>query len=200
MRLTLHRVGHRFGDGPWLFTDLDIELGDGELCALTGPSGSGKSTLLSILAGWQTPAAGEVHRDGVAGIAWVAQNPFGVAGRTALDHVVLALMAGGLTRRDAEPAAHRTLARFGIDQVAGQAFRQLSGGEAQRLMLARATVMTAGLLLVDEPTAQLDTGSAATVIETLGAVAGGGRIAVVATHDPRVAATCTRTIRLGAAP
>ena len=197
MRLSLDGLGHRFGDGPWLFTDLTFDLGGGELCALTGPSGSGKSTLLSIIAGWQTPATGQVHRDGIAGTSWVAQNPFGVAARSALDHVVLALLARGSSRREAEPAAHDTLARFQLDPVADQPFRQLSGGEAQRLMLARATVTPAGLLLIDEPTAQLDTHSAATVIDTLGELADAGRIVIIATHDPRVAARCTRTMSLG---
>ncbi len=105
MRLILEQLGHRFGSGPWLFTDLAVELVGGDLCALTGPSGSGKSTLLSIIAGWQTPAAGRVVTEDINGLSWVAQNPFGVAPRSALDHVTLALMARGRTRRQAEPQA-----------------------------------------------------------------------------------------------
>lgn len=197
MRLILEHLGHRFGSGPWLFTDLGVELVGGDLCALTGPSGSGKSTLLSIVAGWQAPAAGRVVTDNIDGTSWVAQNPFGVAPRSALDHVTLALMARGQTRRQAEPQARQALDRFGLGSVGDQPFGQLSGGEAQRLMLARATVTPAELLLVDEPTAQLDTHSAATVIDTLGHLADAGRIVIIATHDPRVAATCTRAITLG---
>lgn len=200
MRLILDRLGHRFGSAPWLFTDLAVELVGGDLCALTGPSGSGKSTLLSIVAGWQTPAAGRVVTEDINGLSWVAQNPFGVAPRSALDHVTLALMARGRTRRQAEPQARDALDRFGLGSVGDQPFGQLSGGEAQRLMLARATVTPAELLLVDEPTAQLDTHSAATVIDTLGHLADAGRIVIIATHDPRVAATCTRTITLGQEP
>ncbi len=200
MRLTLDGLGHRFGDGPWLFADVDIELSGGQMCALTGPSGSGKSTLLSIVAGWQTPTVGQIRHEGIAGTSWVAQNPFGVPSRSALDHVVLALLARGLTRRQAEPLGLSALARFKLDAVARQPFRQLSGGEAQRLMLARATVTDVGLLLVDEPTAQLDTRSAATVIDTLGELANTGRIVIIATHDPRVAATCSASVALGDRP
>ena len=195
--MTLDQLGHRFGTAPWLFTDLAVELTGGDLCALTGQSGSGKSTLLSIIAGWQAPAAGRVIADGVTGTSWVAQNPFGVATRSALDHVVLALLARGRSRREAEPLAREALDRFHLGPVADRPFSHLSGGEAQRLMLARATVTPAGLLLVDEPTAQLDTHSAATVIDTLGQLADAGRIVIIATHDPRVAATCTRAITLG---
>ncbi|NCD19825.1 MAG: ABC transporter ATP-binding protein [Actinobacteria bacterium] len=197
MRLILDGLGHRFGEGAWLFTRLAVELQCGESCAVTGPSGSGKSTLLSILAGWQAPTTGQVRREDVTGVSWVAQNPFGVPGRTTLDHVVLPLLARGLTRKDAEPRARDTLGRFRLLPVADLPFGHLSGGEAQRLMLARAVLTTATLLLVDEPTAQLDPHSAATVIETLSQLADTGRIVVISTHDPRVAATCARSITLG---
>lgn len=197
MRMILDGLGHRFGEGAWLFTRLAVELQCGESCAVTGPSGSGKSTLLSILAGWQAPTTGQVRREDVTGVSWVAQNPFGVPGRTTLDHVVLPLLARGLTRKDAEPRARDTLGRFRLLPVADLPFGHLSGGEAQRLMLARAVLTTATLLLVDEPTAQLDPHSAATVIETLSQLADTGRIVVIATHDPRVAATCARSITLG---
>lgn len=65
MRLILDGLGHRFGEGAWLFTRLAVELQCGESCAVTGPSGSGKSTLLSILAGWQAPTTGQVRREDV---------------------------------------------------------------------------------------------------------------------------------------
>ncbi len=199
MQLTLDKVGHRFSEGPWLFRDLDAKLAAGALCAVTGASGSGKSTLLSILAGLQAPASGRVSRDGVEGVAWVPQVPFGVASRSALDHVVFPLIARGMRRQTAEVAAAGLLVQFGLGAVMRERFGSLSGGEAQRLMLARACASCPGLLLVDEPTAQLDTESAAGVIETLGALANGGRIVVIATHDGRVSATCAHSIHLGAA-
>lgn len=197
MLLTATRLGHAFTGMAPLFTDIDLRLAEGDMVALTGPSGSGKSTLLGILAGWITPTAGTVTRDHVETITWVPQNPYGVARRSVVDHAVLPLMARGVRRARAETVARRVLTDFGLTGVADSPFAALSGGEGQRLMLARASLSNADLVLVDEPTAQLDPVSAHTVINSLGAMAGTGRIVIIATHDPRVAATCRSTIRLG---
>jgi len=189
-------LGHAFAPAPPLFTDLDLDLVPGEVVAVVGPSGSGKSTLLSILAGWVTPTAGTVERIGVAHVGWVLQNPHGVPRRTALDHVVLPLLARGLARRDAEDQAEQILDRFALAAVADRQFRALSGGEAQRLMLARAVATAADLLLVDEPTAQLDLTTAATVNAVLAGIAQDDAIVVVATHDPHTRDACTRVLDL----
>lgn len=188
-------LAHAFPPAPPLFAGLDLDLVPGEVVAVVGPSGSGKSTLLSILAGWVTPTAGTVERVGVQHVGWVLQNPHGVARRTALDHVVLPLLARGLARRDAEARAAEILDRFALAVVAGRQFRALSGGEAQRLMLARAVATAADLLLVDEPTAQLDLTTAATVNAVLAGLAGEA-IVVVATHDPHTRDACTRVLDL----
>jgi ABC-type lipoprotein export system ATPase subunit len=126
----------------------------------------------------------------------VLQNPHGVARRTALDHVVLPLLARGLARRDAEARAAEILDRFALAAVADRQFRALSGGEAQRLMLARAVATAADLLLVDEPTAQLDLTTAATVNAVLAGIAQDDAIVVVATHDPHTRDACTRVLDL----
>lgn len=191
-------IGHRFSGTAHLFTGLDFELRPGQIVGLCGPSGSGKSTLLSILARWVTPTQGRVEMTGVDRTGWVFQNPYGVPGRTALDHVCLPLLAVGQSRADAERRAMAVLARFNLAKAARQPFRELSGGEAQRLMLARAVCSAPDLLLVDEPTAQLDIMTAATVNETLGAVAQDGTIVVIATHDPHTRAACTHVIDLSA--
>ena len=135
--MTLMNVGHRFANRPWLFRGLDTELIPGRIYALTGPSGSGKSTLLSILAGWMPPAEGAVVTDSPARVSWVFQNPHGVARRTAVDHVALPYLATGMTPDEADARALEQLQLFGLDHVAERPFRELSGGEAQRLMLAR---------------------------------------------------------------
>ncbi|GIJ48441.1 hypothetical protein Val02_53270 [Virgisporangium aliadipatigenens] len=189
-------LGHRFSGTADLFTGLDFELQPGQVVGLCGPSGSGKSTLLSILATWVVPSTGRVERIGIARTGWVFQNPFGVRGRTAIDHVCLPLLARGLSRRAALARAGEALERFDLARVARQPFRELSGGEAQRLMLARAVCSAPDLLLVDEPTAQLDMATAATVNATLGAVAQDGTIVVIATHDPHTRAACTDVIDL----
>ncbi|RLP77317.1 ATP-binding cassette domain-containing protein [Mycetocola tolaasinivorans] len=196
MRVVLENVGHAFPGGAPLFTALNRELLPHHVYALSGPSGSGKSTLLSILAGWEEPSAGCVVREGITRTGWVFQNPHGVARRNALDHVVLPLIAHGLGRRDAERTAHDHLELFGLAHVADRPFSALSGGEAQRLMLARGMATGPDLFLVDEPTAQLDRRTADTVNATLGVLSRAGSIVVVATHDSATRDACTDHIDL----
>lgn len=196
MQLTAEQLTHAFPGQSSLFEDVSFTLLPGSVTALTGPSGSGKSTLLAILSGSLTPNAGTVTRDEVATIGWVFQNPHGVARRTALDHVVLPLLAAGQKRCDASEQALPILHRFGLEHLAGRLFKELSGGEAQRLMLARAVATAPDLLLVDEPTAQLDQATAASVSEALARISLDGSIVVVATHDPRTIEACTERIDL----
>lgn len=195
-RVTGSALSHRFGDGPVLFHDLSFDLVPCEVYALTGPSGSGKSTLLRIIAGWLQPTNGEVRRENVESVAWVFQNPHGVAGRTAEDHVALPLLAQGLTHSAARAAARDRLARVGLAQVASSPFRNLSGGEAQRLMLARGMASRPHVLLVDEPTAQLDPGTARSVDDAIAKIAEEDTIVVVATHDARTRDACSAVIDL----
>lgn len=191
-------LSHRFGDGPPLFRDLGFELLPREVYALTGPSGSGKSTLLSIIAGWLQPTKGEIRRENVESVAWVFQNPYGVPGRTAEDHVALPLLARGLTHSAARAEARERLARVGLSRVASSPFRTLSGGEAQRLMLARGMASRPQLLLVDEPTAQLDSETARSVNDAIAAIAEDETIVVVATHDIRTRDACSAVVDLTA--
>lgn len=196
MRLGLAGVGHRFPGCPPLFEDLTADLAPGHVYALTGPSGSGKSTLLGIIAGWIPPTSGSIAREGITGIQWVFQSPHGVAGRTALDHVSLPLLARGLSRADADTAAHTLLQDMGIAHLASGAFRHLSGGEGQRLMIARALATNPDLLLLDEPTAALDHRTAQEVVDVVAALAQRDCIVVIATHDPRVQERCTDRLSL----
>ncbi|TFC48919.1 ABC transporter ATP-binding protein [Cryobacterium shii] len=189
-------VRHKFAGGEFLFRPLNATLLPGQRYALTGASGSGKSTLLSILAGWLDPSEGTVLRHGLQSIGWVFQNPHGSARRSVVDHVVLPLLATGASRRHAETQARLVLEAFQLAHRADDAFSVLSGGEAQRLMLARAVASSPDLLLVDEPTAQLDMRTAETVNTALQLVSAGGSIVVVATHDERTADACDQTIAL----
>lgn len=125
------------------------------------------------------------------------QNPHGVAGRTAVDHVALPLLARGALHPEARRRARAGLERVGLAHVADAPFRDLSGGEAQRLMLARGLASKPDLLLVDEPTAQLDARTSVSVNEAIASVATEGTIVVVATHDAQTRDACTAVIDLG---
>ncbi|MBN9629431.1 MAG: ATP-binding cassette domain-containing protein [Actinobacteria bacterium] len=195
-RLTLTGVAFAFNPGAPIFRDLTATMAPGDVWGVTGPSGSGKSTLLSLLAGWEAPTAGVMERVGIRRVGWVFQNPHGQAHRTALDHVVYPIIARGGDRASASRRALRILDELGLVARAESTFAQLSGGEAQRLMLCRAIAAEPDLLLVDEPTAQLDRTNAATVNGVLRSLAGIGAIVVVATHDQDTVAACTHRLTL----
>lgn len=199
-RLELHGVAQSFSAGAPIFRDVSATMSPGEVWAVTGPSGSGKSTLLSLLAGWDVPAAGSIERIAIDRVGWVFQNPHGQAHRTALDHVAYPIIARGVARTEASRRAARILDELGLRAHADRTFAQLSGGEAQRLMLCRAIAAEPDLLLVDEPTAQLDRANAATVNDVLRSLAGIGSIVVVATHDHDTVAACSHRLMLDRAP
>lgn len=194
-------LAHRFAGTGWLFRGLTFSLAPGQVTAVTGPSGCGKSTLLSILAGWERPVEGRVTTQGVKKIAWVFQNPHGVARRSAVDHVAFPYLTRGRSRAQADRLARAVLDRFDLGQVADRDFGALSGGEAQRLMLARAVASAPDMLLVDEPTAQLDRTMALSVTATLSGLAqidsaDDAMIVVIATHDADVTAQAGQVIPL----
>lgn len=197
-RLEAQNVGHRYGDGPWLFRGVSLRVDPGALIAITGPSGSGKSTLLAALGGLLNPTEGEIVR-GDATFAWVYQSASGIPRRTALDHVVYPLLAVGLSRSEAETEAHPILARVGLERHTDSPYATLSGGEAQRLALAQAIATGRTVILADEPTAQLDRATARTIAEAISQLADGQRAVVVATHDPLVMEICPTRLDLATA-
>jgi ABC-type lipoprotein export system ATPase subunit len=180
----------------FLFQGLSCALTPGNVYGLIGPSGSGKSTLLSLLAGWVEPTVGEVELVDIEKIGWVFQNPHGVSNRSALDHVILPLLAKGLDRAVAEQLAYNYLSSFNLLDVALSSFKELSGGEAQRLMLARGIAAEPSLLLVDEPTAQLDLSTSRQVSDVLSNIASANTIVVIATHDEHTKNACNFVIDL----
>ncbi|MCM3658305.1 ABC transporter ATP-binding protein [Agromyces mediolanus] len=198
MLISLEQVSHEFLEGRALFQPLSASFDRGELIAITGPSGAGKSTLLAILAGLMPPTHGRIRRPGSPRACWVTQHPHGVARRTALDHVCLPYLATGMRRRDAEPLARALLDRFGLSAVGDQQFATLSGGQAQRLMIARSIAAAPDLLLLDEPTAQLDQRTAGEVDAALGAIASTDLLVFVATHSAGTRAMCSRVVELEA--
>ncbi|WP_431838093.1 ATP-binding cassette domain-containing protein [Cellulomonas sp. Y8] len=198
MPVTARSLGHRFPGGPWLFLGVDLDLRPGRSYAVTGPSGCGKSTLLAILAGWVKPARGTVEVDVPGRVSWVFQHPHGAPRRTARDHVSWPLLASGLRPADADARAQQLLDQVGLGAHADRPFAVLSGGEAQRLMLARGIAARPGLFLVDEPTAQLDRSRAHEVNIALSLLTEPATVTVVATHDEQTRQSCTDHIDLTA--
>lgn len=194
------------------FPDLDIRPGDS--VAFTGPSGSGKSTLISLIGGLETPDKGAVQIDGVplswdtadgwrGLVAWVPQAARFEAG-TLRDTLLLGAPAD-TTDVDVDAAlalasADTVVARLpeGLDTLLGEAGGGVSGGEARRLLIARAALSRRPVLLADEPTADLDPETAAEVISALSALNAARTTVVVATHDPDLARAMKWQIALGA--
>jgi len=207
--LSGHSLVKSFGSSRAL-RGASVELRRGEILAVTGPSGSGKSTLLLCLAGVLTPDGGEVHYDGrridqesETVRSRLRRSEFGVlfqfgqlvAEMTAAENVALPLLLAGARRRDATSRAREWLGRFGVEEVADQLPGQMSGGQSQRVAVARALVTDPAVLFADEPTGALDTVAGERVMTELTRVARETATAVVLiTHDARVAAYGDREI------
>lgn len=191
---------------------VSLDVSPGEVVAVTGPSGSGKSTLLHCASGVLVPEAGSVSFDGrrldeldEAGRTRLRRREIGlvlqfgqlVPELTAVDNAALPLLLDGTDRRTARTAALAWLDRLGVADVADQVPGELSGGEAQRVAVARALVTGPRLVCADEPTGALDTVSAEVVLgQLLHAVRESGTALLVVTHDNRVAARADREVVL----
>jgi tungstate transport system ATP-binding protein len=161
---------------------VDLRIAAGERVALIGANGSGKSTLLRVLHGLLRPSAGSVLRDGAMRQAMVFQRPFALR-MTALSNVALALWLRGTRWRDAKEQALLALGRVGLGAVALRNARTLSGGQLQRLALARAWVLKPQVLLLDEPTASLDPHAKREVEALMADFAASGMTLVFASHN-----------------
>jgi putative ABC transport system ATP-binding protein len=201
-----------YGHGPDAVTALqgvDLSVGSGEFVAVMGPSGCGKSTLLHLIGGLDRPDSGEVVVEGrpLAGmgedelalfrrhrLGFVLQffNLFPLL--SAAENVAFPLSLDG--RRDARQLALAALERVGLADRAGHHPGELSGGEQQRVAVARALVTEPAVVLADEPTGALDSLAGEDVLRLLRSAADGGQSVVLITHDPRAAAYADRVVRL----
>jgi len=213
--LSLRGVERRYrseaGDLPVL-TGADLDLRAGEIVALVAPSGTGKSTLLHLAGLLERPDGGQVLVEGrdTADLADDARTALrrGTIGFvyqfhhllpefTAEENVVLPQLAASRPRPLAELRARELLGAFGLDHRRDHRPSRLSGGEQQRVAIARALANEPKVLLADEPTGNLDTGTADLVFaELLEAVRGRGLAALIATHNPALAARMDRTVTL----
>lgn len=194
MSVILRNVGHRFEDRPWLFRGVSTVLKTDRVYALVGPSGSGKSTLLAALSRQLQLTEGRVEFSGTA--VCVFQSPVAPAARTTRDIAAFPLLARGFGRSDAYAKVDSLLELFKLGDLGGSRFRTLSGGQAQRLMIVRGIAAEPDILLIDEPTAQLDTETSATVSDVIGSTRSESRVVVVATHDSAMVAQCTNVLDL----
>jgi putative ABC transport system ATP-binding protein len=200
-------------EGPLtIVRDISLRVAAAESIAITGPSGAGKSTLLALLAGLESPTAGEVwlageplsalDEDGRARlraqrVGFVFQSFHLIPSLTALENVMLPLELAG--RHDARASAGVMLERVGLAARAGHYPRQLSGGEQQRVALARASVGTPAVLFADEPTGNLDTVTGGRIVELLFELNRGSQTTLVlVTHDVALAARCGRIVSMEA--
>lgn len=196
--LRVKGISHGYQGGPDILVDLNLEVFEGERLAVMGPSGSGKSTLLAILGGLARPRRGSVSsrrgEGGIPSVAWVLQTVNVLSDRSVIDNVAVGALGGGCRWREALSVARRELHRVGLGDRESVAVRVLSGGEAQRVVIARALASSAELILADEPTGQLDARTTDEVLDIL--LGAHGRTIVVVTHDVSVAARCDRTLHL----
>jgi len=177
-----------------------------EFVGLLGTSGSGKSTLLNLIGGLDRPTGGvltvfgqdlarmtreelSLHRRRNVGMIFQAFNL--IPTMTALENVALAMMFAGVTRRERNTRARDLLAQVGLGERLAHRPKELSGGEQQRVSIARALANNPSILLADEPTGNLDSRTARDILGLLRALnTGDGRTVILVTHDAALAAAC----------
>lgn len=192
---------------------VSLNIAQGDIVALMGPSGSGKSTLLNLMGALDRPSEGDVLVRGVdistlsrdeqatfrnASIGFIFQNFNLVPVLTTLENVLLPAQLG---RRDLGESLTerglRLLEKVGLSKQAHQSVNRLSGGQMQRVAIARALMNKPPIILADEPTANLDHETAATVLETMRELCiSEGSTVVIATHDQAVLSYCRRIVQL----
>ncbi len=190
--------------------EVSFTVAKGELVYLAGPSGAGKSTLLKMIAAIERPTSGTVLVNGQdigklkrASVPYlrrklglIFQHQRLLTDRSILANVMLPLMVAGASRTEAEQRARAALARVGLDDRAQALPLELSGGEQQRVSIARAIVNRPQIILADEPTANLDRAAANRVLDALRAFNAAGVTCMISTHDEQVLDRAARVIHL----
>jgi ABC-type lipoprotein export system ATPase subunit len=211
--LELRAVRRVFGVEPPVVAlrDVDLTVLRGEWLSILGPSGSGKSTLLNVIGLLDRQDAGTYLLDGtdvselddlaraaVRGkrIGFVFQAFHLLPHRSVIDNVMLAEMYTGQPRKGRRERARAALDRVGLVDRADFLPTRLSGGQRQRAAVARAMIGERSLLLCDEPTGNLDTENAASILDLFGELSADGITLVIISHDPNVAARAGRQVRI----
>jgi putative ABC transport system ATP-binding protein len=209
--LQLHDVSKTFPGEPPVDSVRGVSLvvEAGEMLAITGASGSGKSTLLNLMAVLDRPTAGSVRLDGqaverlsdreLAGlrahrVGVVFQQFFLLEALNAVDNVAQGLVYRGVAGGARRTAAETALRQVGLGHRIHQRVTKLSGGERQRVAIARAVVGRPAIVFADEPTGNLDSANSHEIIDLIGALNRDGVTMVIVTHEPAVAAACSRRL------
>src|SRR3954453_7328172 len=210
--ITTRGLAKDYEGGVHALPDIDTEIAEGELVAVTGPSGCGKSPLLNLLGGLDRPTRGEIELagrrvDGYSEAQWALarRSEIGfvfqffnlIANLSVADNVELPGLLAGLSSRGARGRREELLESLGIAEHADAAPGHLSGGQQQRVAIARALINRPRVLLADEPTGNLDSASARDVMALLRAAHDErGQTIVLVTHDARVAARADRVLAM----
>ncbi len=211
--ISLRKVSRVFDTTPPVAAvrDVDLEIAAGEYVAIVGPSGSGKSTLLNLLGLLDRPTSGtylldghdvgrlsDAQRAGVRAerLGFVFQAFHLIGHRSALENVMFGGMYRGVRRNERRDRALAALDRVGLSHRAGFRPDRLSGGEQQRVAVARALAVRPSILLCDEPTGNLDSVTTDSIMSLLDGLVADGLTICLITHDPGVAARAQRRVRI----
>ncbi len=214
VQLEVKGLTKTFKDGPIetrVLKGIDLSVVDGEFIAIMGRSGAGKSTLLYQMSLLDEPSSGEIRINGkeahamsehekmlfrLTEFGYVFQDYALLPELTALENVALPLYMQGTTRSAAEEKAAEALKKVGLGNRLGNLPSQLSGGEQQRVSISRAIAHTPDILFADEPTANLDLESSATVMNIFKELHAGGQTIIMVTHEEEFSQFAQRIVKI----
>ncbi len=208
--IEFENVSKQYNQGGYALQDISFSIPDGELVFLAGPSGAGKSTLLKMIAGIEKPSSGRIIVNGQditrlrAGsipylrrkLGLILQDQHLLNDRSVLANVMLPLIVTGASSAEADGRARAALEKVGLADKASAYPLELSGGEQQRIAIARAIVNRPKIILADEPTAFLDRDNANKVLNALKAFRSAGVTCLISSHDEQFLDQASRVIYL----